>query len=70
MKPLIASLLISLSGICPEGGVALHGWAVGERPAGVEAGTVVGTSSRDPPDWCDCSVSIEEAIFLQQYDFN
>jgi hypothetical protein len=63
MKPLIATLLISLSGLCSESNVMTIGSATSSASS-IQAG-------HRPPataEWCLCALSIEEKVFLQQYD--
>jgi hypothetical protein len=73
MKPLIATLLISLSGLGTESAVVVPGNAVDNvgnyRPVVNEHDVQVETGSPTTAEWCICSLSIEEKIFLQQYDF-
>lgn len=74
MKPLITSLLISLSGVCSQGSVAIQERGYDSQPvsnmANARMESPVQASQKSASDWCTCALSVEEQIFLQQYDFN
>lgn len=65
MKPLIATLLISLSGLCSENDVATVG-----RAASIKSDARLSNDPLTPLEWCSCALSVEENVFLQQYDFD
>lgn len=63
MKLLLIPLLVSLSSLCSGGDVSKQGEVVNASNA------QVATELRSTSEWCTCSLSVEETIFLQQYDF-
>lgn len=57
MKLLAATILISLSAFSSE------------REMDKDSNVQVVAVSHSTTEWCTCNVTVEEAIFLQQYDF-
>lgn len=62
MKTLLAMLLVSLSGLCSESETTRQ-----SEPNKVNSIQPV-ADARSTSEWCTCALSVEETIFLQQYD--
>jgi hypothetical protein len=63
MKLLVIPLWVSLSSLCSGVDVTP------KNQAGNSSSTQVTTEARSATDWCSCALTVEETIFLQQYDF-
>jgi hypothetical protein len=65
MKTLAAMLMVSMSGLCSQSDVAAK-TADAVSDSSVQSAPV----AKSTPEWCTCALTVEETIFLQQYDSN
>jgi hypothetical protein len=63
MTILVIPLLVSLSSLCSGVGVTQ------KSEAGDSGSKQEIKDTRPATEWCSCALTVEEAIFLQQYDF-
>ncbi len=63
MNTLAAAVLVSLSSLCSVSDAAR------KEDTANDGQPPVAADSQARPEWCTCALSVEETVFLQQYDF-